>query len=309
VPPIVGGPREAVAATWIGIQGPSNAFIQIGTNEQRVAARRGSRASAGYFAFWSDPQHGYHPMRLFAVRPGEQVDASLTLTDGIWHLGLVDEASGRHARFAAASDGSSPSLFALWIQEDAIDASTERRFPYPRMPPTHFAHVLVDSHQPRGRRLESQFMSLPGRYLGPARLAGDAFVVRRMPMSRAAAAYLRIADAGESASEAFLARLRVWSASTPRNEVSHACAMLSHALEHELGALRARRWSRRARHSLAVLTHRLRFLLRRVKSVPAGGALLGWRFDFEGVEIAVAGANRDVQHRLGLPSLKGVIAQ
>lgn len=307
VPRIRSGSTEAVAATWIGVEGPGAAFLQIGTNEQRNAERDGARSS--YVAFWSDPLHGFHPVRLFDVRAGDEILAALALVAGRWRLSIDDASSGERARLSVAADGSSPASFALWMQENAIDGGSGLRFSYPRLGPTRFERLRVDGEAPRPSELQAQFMSLPGRYLGPTPARRGGFMIARMRASASASAYLRIVDRGEGASEAFLQKLLSWTSSTPRKAIVSSCAALSGVLAEELAALRARRWPERLRSRIAVLARRLRFLRSHVSSVPRAPALLAWRFDFEGERDSIASVDGAIQRALGLPTPKGIVTR
>jgi hypothetical protein len=307
VPRIRGGPPRAVAATWIGVQGEGPAFIQIGTSEQHL----GDRASAGvgYFAFWSDPEHGFRPVCLFGVQPGDEIAAQLDLRSDRWRLTIVDSTSGASSRFSTRQQAGSSFGLALWLQEDVTNERTGVRFSYPHLGAVRFQRLAVDSRAPRSKALHTELMSLPGRYLGPSKLDADSFAVRRRPLGARAATFTRIAGNEEVATERFHAHLLSFQATTPRARIAGACAALSRELQRSIEALKATRWPVKARAPIEVMTRTLRLLRLHARDAPRPYELLGWRINFEVEAISVSEASTNVQHALDLPILRGFALQ
>lgn len=302
VPRVLGGPRRAVAATWIGAQGRGSAFIQVGTSEQRVGPAGGVR----YFAFWSDPEHAFQPIALYRAQAGDQIVAHLALHGGRWHLSIVDSTSGAKARFSTPEQADARFALALWVQEDVTNAATGGPLPYPQLGQVRFRRLRVDARRPASRSLRPQLMSLPGRYLRPSRVRDDGFRIRRRAIGRRAAAYLRIVDAERAASERFRARVLSWSQSTPRAAIVRACEAISRTLAGSVSALQSTRWPPAARPKIAVLVRRLRYLLDHTRSPPRATGLVGYRLDFEGEAILADDAATGVERALRLPIPRGL---
>jgi hypothetical protein len=182
-PKIVGGRPRGVAATWIGAQASAagdSPFIQIGVSEQRDAALVPARDSGSvdpYFAFWSDTMHGFHPVGLFAVDPGDVIVTSMVLRRGRWTLFLDDETLNETATVTTRQEAQGRFKIAEWTQEDVTDGATNTRYPYPRLTGFTFRELRVNSQSPNAVDLEPVAMAENGTVLTPSAVQGDAFAV------------------------------------------------------------------------------------------------------------------------------------
>lgn len=144
VPRVAAASPVGSAGTWIGATGridpeTLNApFFQVGVNEQRTSApHRKHRIS--YYAFWSSTALGFHPRRLFFVKPGDALRLSMTLANGRWRILATDETASVSATVTRRSGASYTS--ASWMQEDVASNDAGAQAPYPQIDPPRFAHV------------------------------------------------------------------------------------------------------------------------------------------------------------------------
>jgi peptidase A4-like protein len=176
VPIILGGPRDAVAATWIGAQAPGAfahaPFIQVGVQEASS-----DESDSGYDAFWSDSRLSFHPENLFLVNAGDRITASLQLARGHWSVQIEDVTTGQHARFRTMQDTLGAFNQAEWFQEDVTDNDTHKGFPYPAMTPVTFTGLKVNSAQPTSDSLQSSVMTVGTETLNPSPINRNSFTV------------------------------------------------------------------------------------------------------------------------------------
>jgi hypothetical protein len=174
------------ASTWIGADTSSgpDGFIQIGVNEERlIPAGDAGLPTVAYrafwWAFWSDAAHGFRPVWLGPVQPGDLVHASLRWVHGRWSLRLVDPNSLLTVQFSINDEFGHPPDLGEWLQEDvAANITTGRLFPYPRLSRIEFRELRVNTAPPRTRDLVAVRMSPTKKLtLGPSQLRGDAFTI------------------------------------------------------------------------------------------------------------------------------------
>jgi hypothetical protein len=169
---------EAHASTWIGLQGESGAFIQIGTTEDVWTGQKDLPNGAYYSGFWSDDEVGFRPQPTFPahVRPGDLMTASIAETTGGWRVQLVD-ARNHLSLDRTISMGTTDVSEAEWHQEDPTDGATESPVPYPRLSPIRMTDLKVNGHPPQGGLDNQLWMSVPGQDFAPTGLKGDSFDV------------------------------------------------------------------------------------------------------------------------------------
>jgi hypothetical protein len=255
VPAIAPASHPGQAGTWIGAEGPSPAgrypFIQVGTNEERIA---GAGGGLRYYAFWSDPVRGFHPQFLFTVAPGDRIAARLAqiADEGLWAVTIADRRSGRRASFLTTEDARQTFNQAEWLQEDITEARTGAAFPYPSLSPVRFTGVAVDGAAPTGGDLYSQWMSAGSATVAPTALRVGAFTLRAAPAPRPIGRrYLVIAHTVQTAQERFDGALVHWTAATPRPVIHRATSRFAAATRADAAALAGLGWPAGA-HPLAV---------------------------------------------------------
>jgi len=172
------------SSTWIGVESPSGAFVQIGTTEdsspQSDILNGGLAVDQG---FWSDDTVEFHPQLLDDmsyldqhVRAGDLVTASITRVLGGWQLRLHDE------RSALSFDQKIPMTTAAfdeveWLQEDPTNSDTNEPLPYPNLGPVVFTHLSVNGFPPVLGFDNAVWMSVPNRDFSVTGLRNDSFEV------------------------------------------------------------------------------------------------------------------------------------
>ena len=188
VPRILGPLEVGNAYTWVGGQGPGGSFIQVGVvTDTRLGAGGGRNV---YYAAWSDKRNHDILRRLFDVRPADRVVAELRQTRGTWVVSLVDLTSHHKARFVTNQEGHAVFTFAEWVQEHnrLADYATVA---YPHLSGVSISRVAVNGHAVPYTTLYASWMSIPGSYLAPTPLRGDAFSIQRADVSPAGERYLQ----------------------------------------------------------------------------------------------------------------------
>ena len=192
---VLPGAQDGTGSTWIGAQGSAGqavAFIQAGVTDLQPSA-----GNDQYEAFWSDPTHHFHPVKLFAVTPGDHITARLVLRDQQWRVSVDDLTDGRHAHFSTAEQADGTFAIAQWTQEDPSTSTgstnaTTVRAPYAMTAPVQFAALKLNGRPPSPARAQTQWMSLPATDLAPTALTHDTFSVTQRKMSPAGRRFLSI---------------------------------------------------------------------------------------------------------------------
>lgn len=200
VPQITRDSSPGVAATWIAAEAPASGrfpkgeFIQVGLNEV-VNEDEGDSAPPyyDYWAFWTNTAHGFHPLRLFTVSPGDRIVARLTLRDRRWIVSIRDSTSGLGASFLTSEDTAAAFSEAEWLQENPFaNEYGDDEYMYPQLSRVVMRRLEVNSEVPAPGSLESQWMSEDGEYVGPSSVRHDAFSIGPVTLSRAGGRYLSI---------------------------------------------------------------------------------------------------------------------
>lgn len=240
VPELRSRSSPGAAYTWIGSEGPAAhpvvvdgggfvpqrafelvraalryPFIQVGTTEVRAAAPNG-RVDDGYFAFWADSRRDLVPLWLFAVSPGDQISARMSLAHGRWSISILDGTSGKHRAFSTADEAGATFSDAQWFQENpSSQPFGTDEFMYPQLTPLQMRQLAVNSAPPRTGDLEASWMSEDGGYMAPTAAVADSFWVRAAALTPAGRRYLEIVTRENAAIAAALAGSSVSTASSP----------------------------------------------------------------------------------------------
>ena len=258
VPRIASSSPDGIAATWIGAEGVVNQsfsapFVQVGINEWRMPA--GSFESQdSYFAFWSSKAAGFHPRRMFGVKPGDAVRLSLTLRSGRWTIYALDETSGKRARLSVAADSPAPYDQAIWTQEDPTNSTTSRQVSYPTLSGVRFSQMQVDGLTPSARALQLTWMSEGLNTLGPTSARAGSFDVTQVHPSAEGLHYERMVVTEDLAATAFDSGFETWSSKTSARRIKAGSLRFARALEQQMTGLRRYHWSANVRALIARMT-------------------------------------------------------
>ncbi|MGC9220185.1 MAG: G1 family glutamic endopeptidase [Solirubrobacteraceae bacterium] len=304
VPRIASSSSAGRAGTWVGAQvslGPDSAFIQVGTNEEL-----GSPASPSqYYTFWSDAAHGFHPVYLFPVQPGDVIAASLRRRGGRWLVTIRDEDSGSQRRFWTPQDGRGHFVMAEWLQEDITTDQGQRPFPYPQLAPVRFWALRVNGSVPAANTLLSQWMSAGRSYVGPTAVARNSFEVGTRLLSAVGLRYLKAATAEDQGVNQLTERFGLVGVRTPMRAMRAFDHRLASVLAGFNTRLTALRWPRQ----IAGLIHRMVALdVRQIRLLRAGpGPTRSDRVSFERASRAFGDMGTllgdRVRRALGLPEI------
>jgi hypothetical protein len=304
VPALLSGSPLGDAGTWIGAQGEQS-FIQVGTNETRGSL--GSARFDDYWAFWSDSARGFHPKRLFTVRAGDEMAATLVLDHGRWNLSISDLTSGQGTRFSTTEDTRGRFSLAQWLQEDITEGLRPRPhlFPYPLLAPLRFRALAVNSAAPKVSLMYSQWMSERHVLLAPSPVRDDAFTLGKGAVSSAGTRYLRIAQRMDAAELTYLTALAGWTPATSRSQIATASVAMAGALTAAQRELATYAWPPRIRPLISEIGDRLRALLAltRAGSANTGSRLGSWKLSLEQAGQALGLAAHATRGALGIPQL------
>jgi hypothetical protein len=110
---------------WVGVNGLSDAnpgLFQDGTSSYCASGQQTD------YAWWTDQADNYLSQILFAVSPGDVIDAEVWQeTSGLWAYYVSDLTSGSSSSNVESFSGSGTS--AEWIAEDPGDPTTQGLFP------------------------------------------------------------------------------------------------------------------------------------------------------------------------------------
>ena len=138
VPPVdCSSAPNSATSDWVGVNGFGNAnpgLFQDGTTSFCLDGQEGD------YAWWTDEAESYNSIILFAVSPGDRIDADIYQeASGYWAYFIRDLTSGLQS--TALESFAGPGTSAEWIAEDPGDPTTDS--PYPR------ALRVGDLHRPR----------------------------------------------------------------------------------------------------------------------------------------------------------------
>jgi hypothetical protein len=154
VPTISTNSSTGDASTWIGVQSQSGAFSQVGTVENRNSANGNDQ----YYAFWSDTAKQFRPLFLIAVKPGDSVEARMTLYPDGWSLALDDATSGK-ARTIQTNYGANDQFDSCeWFQENPVYGQFTHTN-YPTLSTVTFRDMALNHSTPQFNFQDAQTLS------------------------------------------------------------------------------------------------------------------------------------------------------
>jgi hypothetical protein len=177
VPTILSDSTDGSAATWIGVQGPDSAFIQVGTEENTEKGGLGSQ----YRVFWSDTVENFHPHAVMTVSPGDLIGASLVHLGTKWHIQVEDLTTREIGPVLIGYSNKLTFDAGEWIQEDPVeDPTSGLDASYPSLSNVSFQRLRVNGHVPHLDFNDASALStLAGRSYVPSTVVDDGFVLRR----------------------------------------------------------------------------------------------------------------------------------
>jgi hypothetical protein len=186
-------------------------------------------------------------VRIFSVRPGDRLAASLALTAGRWMLAIVDRTSGKRAGFGTDEEAK-PSFNQLdWLQEDPRSAATHRPLPYPSLSEVDFGGLRANSALPSAARLYASWMSLQRKNLAPSSLRDDSFALQAAKrITREGARYLAIVSPLDATQNAVEPQILEWNETTPATQIDLQRATFAAALSVASHDVALAHWSGKA---------------------------------------------------------------
>ena len=227
-----------------------------------------------------DRRASFYPQSLFAVRPGDAISASLTLSHHRWTVEIRDATSGARSRFLTSDETQASFNEAQWIQEHRCSKHT-KSCPYPRpylrLSTVRFEQLAVNSTRPSDADLRSQWMSTQDGNLAPSPLADDSFALRRQTLSSAGRRYLAIANTFDPAFSTFIAQLARWTATTPRSQMASAAMAFVTADRKNINVLASTRWPPGAQLLVDSLVRDNEREISQARSAVSSAGLPAWR--------------------------------
>jgi len=307
VPPIASGSRSGLAGTWIGVQGqgPPSRFVQIGVIESRFPSRRLHRLVNGYVTFWSDTARRYAAQAMFLVRAGDTISASLTLSNGVWSLAIVDRTRYRSAHVSVADEGRASFNQADWTQEDPGTSNNHEQ--YPQVAAPVFEHITVNATPLTASdpSLYSQWMSVNHHNLAPTALHDASFTLQRAPvLSTAAEQYERLSSPAAIAFEKFEDERTHWTPKTPYRTILDASSTLVQATRARALAVLAAKWPVPIRELLRSSNHATTTFLEDIRppAILTPATFARWNSILTEASERAARAGRQLRATLGLPT-------
>jgi hypothetical protein len=178
VPTILRDSADGSAATWIGVQGPDSAFIQVGTEENKEKGNFESQ----YQVFWSDTVENFHPHAVMTVSAGDLIGASLVHLGTKWHIQVEDLTTREVGPVLIGYSNKLTFDAGEWIQEDPVEDPTSGfDATYPSLSNVTFQKLRLNGHPPHLTFNDASALStLAGRSYVPSTIDHDGFVLRRV---------------------------------------------------------------------------------------------------------------------------------
>jgi hypothetical protein len=165
------------AATWIGVQGPDNAFIQVGTVENSGRGGEGDQ----YQVFWSDTVENFHPHIVMTVGAGDLIGASLHHLGTKWHIQVEDFTTRQIGPVLIGYSNKLTFNAGEWIQEDPVENPTSGYdTSYPSLSNVFFQRLRLNGRAPHLEFKDATALStLAGRSYVPSTIDHDGFIIRQ----------------------------------------------------------------------------------------------------------------------------------
>jgi len=154
VPTISANSSTGDASTWIGVQSQSGAFSQVGTVENRNT----DHGNDQYYAFWSDTAKGFRPLYLLAVKPGDSVQATMSLAPDGWSLTLSDMTSGKTRTIQTKYGAGDQFNSCEWFQENPVYGQFDHTN-YPSLSTVEFQDMALNHAKPTFNFQDAQTLS------------------------------------------------------------------------------------------------------------------------------------------------------
>jgi hypothetical protein len=176
VPTVSGRSTKGSAATWIGVQGPDSAFIQVGTVEDTGKGSAGSQ----YWVFWSDTVENFHPHVVMSVSAGDLIGATLVHLGTKWHIQVEDFTTRDVGPVLIGYSNKLTFDAGEWIQEDPVkDPTSGFDAPYPSLSNVTFLKLRLNGRAPQLDASDASALStLGGHSYVPSTIDHDGFVLR-----------------------------------------------------------------------------------------------------------------------------------
>jgi hypothetical protein len=247
VPKISVHSHEGYAGTWIGVEGPNNLFIQIGTLEERQY-----NGHDRYEAFWSDTPFQFHAQNLGPTRAGQHISASLTQTARGWTLTLSNASKSLEVNKKISYGANKEFTVGKWIQEDPAPSSLAAvDSPYPLLTPVRFRELQVNSHTPKlGLSNGEVLMPFNAAIQVPTIPRRDSFTFTKP--KDAALQYLKDASGLDAAVSVFDVQFTEWRSST-RQLKSSVVKYYSSAFIKLATTLDSQTWPQKSQQPVAKL--------------------------------------------------------
>jgi hypothetical protein len=152
VPTISATSSTGDASTWIGVQSQSGAFSQVGTVENR------NFSDDQYYAFWSDTAKNFSPLFLLGVKPGDSVEARMTLKPEGWSLTLDDATSGKSRTIQTKYGADDQFNSCEWFQENPVYGQFDHTN-YPTLSTVAFRKMALNHATPKFSFQDAQTLS------------------------------------------------------------------------------------------------------------------------------------------------------
>jgi Peptidase A4 family len=151
VPTITSTSGSGDASTWIGAQALNGAFAQVGTVENRLEGNQ-------YYGFWSDVAKQFRPQFEIKVKPGDRVEARMTMQRSGWALTL-DDLTSRTSRTIHTHYGSNDVFNSCeWFQENPVYSQFVHTN-YPTLSSVTMENMMLNHTKPKFSFQDAQTLS------------------------------------------------------------------------------------------------------------------------------------------------------
>ncbi len=178
VPSVSASAAIGWSGTWIGVQGRSGQFIQLGTYSNQAPGLAGTGPQYG--VFYSDTTAGFRALTITRLsRPGDRIAFAMHETSTGWALDVHDLTAGWAKHLDVPYRPGGTYNLAEWIQEDPSEAlSSGTNAPYAVTSVVSVDHLAVDGRPPHLSYLDaSALLTSNGVYLVPTAEVDDGFTL------------------------------------------------------------------------------------------------------------------------------------
>jgi hypothetical protein len=156
-----------------------------------------------YYGFWSDVPQGFHPRLVISVKPGDLVEARMTMKSSGWDLTLDDLTSKTsrtiHSHYGSSDQFNSPE----WLQENPVYSQFVHTN-YPTLSSVSIENMKLNNAVPKFTFQEAQTLSTQNdTFFVPTHVRHDEFAL--VPASGSALTFLSDVYINDELSAAFFA--------------------------------------------------------------------------------------------------------